>query len=366
MLDFTSSLYLGLTHPSASLPRWENLTTGAPAVLATPPGATEIAHRLAVLQGCEAALPFPSTLHAFWDVCGALSRRRVSMFVDAGTYPVARWGTERALARSVPVAAFDHHSPAALERLLAAGDAGRVPVVLTDGFCTSCGRAAPLAAYLSRVQARGGWLVVDDTQALGVLGAPRLGSAYGHGGGGSLRAQGLSSPHLVVVASLAKAFGAPMAAVSGARDVLRSLLHASETRVHASPVSAASLGAARGALDVNDSRGDALRRRLLENVIVFRRALAAVGCSARGDRFPVQTLDEPRGASARDVHDRLLGGGVRTVLRSSGCDGRHGARVAFVLTAAMTPTRVRQAVRILARSIERPQKGGLSTTRMVR
>ena len=55
MLDFTSSLYLGLRHPSAGLRPWEALTLGRPAALRPPPGAAEVGIRLADLQGCEAS-----------------------------------------------------------------------------------------------------------------------------------------------------------------------------------------------------------------------------------------------------------------------------------------------------------------------
>ena len=55
MLDFTSALYLGLRHPSASLAPWSALSLGQPAALQEAPAATALAARLARLQGCDAA-----------------------------------------------------------------------------------------------------------------------------------------------------------------------------------------------------------------------------------------------------------------------------------------------------------------------
>ena len=43
MLDFTSSLYLGLHHPSRSLAPWGRLTTGVPAAMGEPPEAHQVA-----------------------------------------------------------------------------------------------------------------------------------------------------------------------------------------------------------------------------------------------------------------------------------------------------------------------------------
>ena len=115
VLDFTSALYLGLRHPSPSLRPWSGLTTGKPAALEPPPGSAAIAGRFAALVGCERATPVASTLHLFWDLFGLLARDRVRIYMDEGTYAIARWGVERAAARGVPVrrvsASRRHHAP---------------------------------------------------------------------------------------------------------------------------------------------------------------------------------------------------------------------------------------------------------------
>src|SRR6266498_189787 len=103
MLDFTSALYLGLRHPSMLLDSWEALTLGRPAALQEPPGAEAVAATLARLQGCEAATLLPSTLHLFWDLFRVLSTQRVAILIDAGTYPIVRWGAERAASTGAPL-----------------------------------------------------------------------------------------------------------------------------------------------------------------------------------------------------------------------------------------------------------------------
>src|SRR5215471_10144570 len=113
-LDFTSALYLGLSHASASLRPWNQLMTGAPAALVEPPRADAVAQRLAALQGSERGLLVPSTLHLFWDLFGALAGDEVAIYTDVGVYPVVRWGVERAAARGVPVRGFAHHDPESL------------------------------------------------------------------------------------------------------------------------------------------------------------------------------------------------------------------------------------------------------------
>ena len=92
MLDFTSSLYLGLSHSSQSLRPWQQLTLGMPAALRTPPGTSHLELELARLQGCERVSLGTSTLHLFWDLFGMLSDQDYTVYFDQRTYPVARWG----------------------------------------------------------------------------------------------------------------------------------------------------------------------------------------------------------------------------------------------------------------------------------
>lgn len=248
MLNFTSARYLGLRHARGSLPDWDDLTTGMPAALGESPAALAVARRLASLVGVGRATLGTSTLHLFWDLFGILAAGplAVTVYADAATYPVARWGAERAAAAGVPVRIFAHHDPDHL-RLWLRRDAARErrPVVIADGFCPGCGRVAPLADYAAAARGRGGLLVIDDTQALGVLGrAPEAVPPYGAGGGGSLRVLDTVGPGVVVVASLAKAFGAPLAVLGGDATMVDRIEQQSETRVHCSPPSAAAVAAA--------------------------------------------------------------------------------------------------------------------------
>src|SRR5262245_38188986 len=211
-VDFTSALYLGLRHPSWALRPWRRFSTGVPAALREACSAPAIARQLAALVGCERSVLGTSTLHLCWDLFHGLADARSVIYMDADLYPIARWGIERAAARGVPVREIPHHDDEALRRRIRQEPARRRPVVVTDGFCPRCGRAAPLGAYLDAAERWGGRLVIDDTQALGILGRhPRPLAPYGGGGGGSLRWSKLASPDVIVVASLAKGFGVPVA-----------------------------------------------------------------------------------------------------------------------------------------------------------
>jgi 8-amino-7-oxononanoate synthase len=350
MRDFTCALYLGMRHPHNSLRPWVELTTGRPAAIESPREAECVARDLARLSGCDRATLGTSTLHLFWDLFDALARDRIAIYTDAEAYPIARWGIERVAAKGVPTADFHKHDPAALEDLLHRDRrSGFRPVVVTDGLSPIAGRTAPLPEYLRLVRARGGYLVIDDTQALGILGRhPEPKAPYGSGGAGSPAWHRIEGPELIMASSLAKGFGAPLAAIAGSVQVISKFEELSSTRVHCSPPSLAAIASGERALVINASQGDNLRSRLLKLVRRFRDHLRQVGLSASGGLFPVQTLKQIPNVEAGRLHDRLTSLGVKTVLHR----GRNGLdiRLSFLITALHTPADIDRGVDALQRA----------------
>ena len=345
MLDFTSALYLGLQHDSRSLAPWRQLTTGVPAALRAPPEANAVARRLAALQGCEQATLGASTLHMFIDLFVQLGADHPTIHVDAGTYPIGRLGVELAAARGARVTIFPHHDVGGLRRGLRA--APPRPVVLADGYAPGLG-PLPVRAYLDSIRHRGGLLVLDDTQPLGLLGAH---------GGGSLRQHEVGGPDVVLVCSLAKGFGAPIAALSGPEALVRRFEAQSTTRVHCSPPSTAAVHAAARALDVNERRGELLRRRLAALVRRFRGGLADAGLQPRGGPFPVQVLGPPQVPDPVDAHERLRRYGVACVLRR---EVAGAPQLAFMLTVRHAPGDIDRAIDAVVRATGARQAGGVA------
>jgi len=334
--DFTSALYLGMHHPSHALDGWDALTLGKPAALRDVPGCAAVAGALAQLQGCAAATLLPSTLHLFWDLFGMLGRERYAVLVDAAAYPVARWGAERAAGLGLPLRTFRHGDTAALARLVNWWrDAGRRPLILADGCSPGGVGDAPLGRYAVLAQRAGGLLVLDDTQALGVL---------GRHGGGSLRRHAIEAAPVLVGASLAKGFGVPLAVLAGSAAWVTRFENVSDTRLHASPPSQAVVAAARRALRLNALCGDGLRRLLAQRVGRFRVALRGAGLACDGGRFPVQSVRLPAQANLVTAHAALRQAGVLAVPQY-----RAGAaRLTFLLRADHTEADIARATSALA------------------
>jgi 8-amino-7-oxononanoate synthase len=243
-----------------------------------------------------------------------LARDRIAIYIDAGAYPIVRWGIERAAANGVPTADFRSHDTAALEGLLHRDQrSGFRPLVVTDGLSPIDGRTAPLPEYLRLVRARGGYLVIDDTQALGILGRhPEPKVPYGSGGAGSPAWYGIKGPELIVASSLAKGFGAPLAAIAGSAQTISKFEELSSTRVHSSPPSLAAIAAGGRALVINASQGDNLRSRLWKLVGRFG---TTCGKRAFGFRQAFSSSDTEGSQTSRwELHDRLTRLGVKTVL----------------------------------------------------
>jgi 8-amino-7-oxononanoate synthase len=348
MLDFTSSLYLGLRHSSQSLRPWQQLTLGVPAALRTPLDARSLESELARLQGCERVILGTSTLHLFWDLFGMLAGRGQTIYFDQRIYPVARWGAERAVARGTPSASFRHLDCQSLRTLIERNSSsGRRPIVLTDGFCPTCGNSAPLADYLEVTQAADGLLIVDDTQAFGILGySPDAASPYGKGGGGSLQWTAVGGSRIIVINSLAKGFGVPMAMLAGPSELIEWFETRSETRVHSSPPSVAALRAAQHALDINRTSGDVLRRRVVSLVNYFRTLLAQIGWPVGCGIFPVQSLLLKSVHRATSLFEHLLKHGIRTAPVKSE-DARFPARISIILTARHKHSDIDRLIEVL-------------------
>jgi 8-amino-7-oxononanoate synthase len=184
VLDFTSALYLGLEHSSSALPAWFRLTLGKPA-LEDPPGARHAELDLAALTGCEAAVIAPSTLHLFVDLIPMLTGPRTAIFVDCGAYRTAWWGIEQASASGAKYTRFGPRNPEELRELMNKSRA--IPIVIADGLSVASGQPTPVAEYAREAARRGGVLVMDDTQALGIYSEhPEQVTPYGTGGGVSL------------------------------------------------------------------------------------------------------------------------------------------------------------------------------------
>lgn len=320
--DFASALYLGWRHPSDSLPEWASLTAGRPADLEPDALAEMVARDGAALQGCEAALLWPSTLHACMDVLEVVGRDH-TLIASRNLYPIMGWALERQIGRGHAV-----HFAAPQEDLVqtvARCPPGQRPALLVPAH-DSHGQPLDWRSVLQVLALRDGCLITDHTQLLGLFGTCQTARSspgdWGSGGGGWLSHVLPHEPDLarrvLLVASWAKAFGAPLASVAGAGDWIAALQLHGATRVHCSPVSRVALLAAQCALLCNQWCGDRARAALRYNVRLLHDILSASGMGILNSDtgtacHPMLRISGVSAAQARYWQASLLRASVRCV-----------------------------------------------------
>lgn len=175
--------------------------------------------------------------------------------------------------------------------------------------------------------------MVDDTQALGVLGSPVVDTTatralpFGSKGTGTLAFLGVPTDAAVVVGSLGKAFGIPMAFAAGPEKWIRHTRASGPLLRASSQVPLGLVRAARYALTWNSNLGDTARRQLTRAVEQFSSLPRIQGAP----HSPVQRLVLPRLRQAHALWQELLDRGIWSLLER---DGRTGGALTFLLTAA--------------------------------
>jgi len=330
MPDFTSSLYLGMKHSSTELAGWSQLTTGVPAALYETAQCKYVGNYLAGMQSCEKGIVAPSTLHLYLDLFDFLSKQKIVAFVDDKIYPVSRYGIEKLIVKGIPVYTFKHLDAGNLYELITTKVKGfATPVVFTDGFCTQCGKPAPLKEYCSIVAPFKGRIIIDDTQAFGILGKGKDAFIYGYGGGGILQWLNIANANIITVVSLAKAFGVPMAVISGSAKFISALERNSKIRESSSPVSFADLSAVNNVIILNNTCGDYRRRKLLRNILLIKNELMRYGIQLIGGLFPIQSIAGLDYYETIHLFNRLDNNQFKTVLTKNHKDQKPA--ISFVI-----------------------------------
>ncbi|KQQ90785.1 aminotransferase class I/II-fold pyridoxal phosphate-dependent enzyme [Arthrobacter sp. Leaf137] len=325
--DFTSALFLGQHHPSASLAPWREFTTGVPAALRELPAAAELASAVAAGQQAGAGLVARSALHGMMDVLQSLPRPGDLLLVDEDAYPLTHWACRAAVPRGVRVATYRHLQPPAVVPYQRAAPSTRTWLV-TDGWCQGCGRPAPLAQLQALAGKTGGQVIVDDSLAFGVLGKRSDDAGFGDGTG-TVRWLGLTHGNVLWLGSLAKAYGAPVTVITGNEAAIDALSRHGGNRMHSSPPSAADLSAGLGA--VRNSRIPGLRSRLCRLTRWLRQAFQALGLPPLGLPFPIVATRVGSLRLARQWRAALSARGVQTLVQLPRC--RPGALLSAVVRA---------------------------------
>jgi 8-amino-7-oxononanoate synthase len=182
----------------------------------------------------------------------------------------------------VEMSRFRHSDIDQLKDLVtsAARTARRVLIVV-DGVYSMDGDQAPLPEIIEVKRNTGAFLLVDDSHALGVLGSMGQGTAH---------AQGVDATEIdITTSSLGKGFPSVGGLISGNREVITYLRHASAPFMFSSAASPANVAAARETIDILMSEPDHLQR-LSINAARMRDLVFRVSGSEPNSTSPIVPL----------------------------------------------------------------------------
>ncbi len=216
-----------------------------------------------------------------------------AVYLDASAHFALQDGARTA---GKPVHTFRHCDPADLARVIAETlPPGQVPAVGCDGIFPTSGEISPLDRYYAVVEPLGGYVVVDESHALGVL---------GDHGRGAVEKFGLPRSHVVGGGSSAKGFCAYGGMSAGPKDLMDKLVWSPPGRGASAGMTGAAAATAASLRYV--LRHPELLVGLREKIVYFRRALRAVGVGTPDSESPVVSFQIGDAATMQRLQQELF------------------------------------------------------------
>ena len=225
-------------------------------------------------------------------------------------------------------------------KLVEARDARR-KIIVTDGVFSMDGYLAPLEAICDLADKYGALVMVDDSHAVGFMGAT---------GAGTPEHAGVSDRVDIYTGTFGKALGGASGGyVSGRREIVAILRQKARPYLFSNSLAPAIVAATLKALDLVENSHD-LRRRLFENAELFRRRMTEEGFDLLAGEHAIVPVMFGDAVMAAKVADRMLQHGVFVTAFSFPVVPRGAARIRVQLSAAHSADDVEACVRAFVAS----------------
>jgi glycine C-acetyltransferase len=224
------------------------------------------------------------------------------------------------------------------EKLREASDA-RIRLISTDGVFSMDGFLAKLPAICDLAEKYQALVMVDDSHAVGFMGA------HGRGTHEHLNVMGRVD---ILTGTLGKALGGASGGYSsGRREIAQLLRQRSRPYLFSNSVPPAVAGASLKVLDLLSGSAD-LRERLRSNTAYFRRAMTGQGFQVPPGEHPIVPIILGEAPLAVRMAERLLEKGVYVIAFSYPVVPHGKARIRAQMSAAHTREELEFAVRMFA------------------
>jgi glycine C-acetyltransferase len=225
-------------------------------------------------------------------------------------------------------------------KLVEAKDARR-RIIVTDGVFSMDGYLAPLEAICDLAEKYDAMVMVDDSHAVGFMGAT---------GAGTPEHAGVSDRVDIYTGTFGKALGGASGGyVSGRGEVVAMLRQRARPYLFSNSVAPAIVAATIKALDLVENSAE-LRRTLFENAALFRRRMTEEGFDLLPGEHAIVPVMFGDAVLAAKVADRMLRHGVFVTAFSFPVVPRGAARIRVQLSAAHSADDVEACVRAFVAS----------------
>jgi glycine C-acetyltransferase len=344
VINFCANNYLGLSDDPkvlaaahAALDRWGYGMSSVRFICGTQDIHKELEDRLTRFLGTEDTILYGSCFDANGGLFETLLGEDDAIISDALNHASIIDGVRLSKAKRFRYA---NNDMADLERQLKDAAASRFKLIATDGVFSMDGIVANLGAICDLAERHKALVMVDDSHAVGFMGAH---------GRGSHEARGVMGRVDVLTGTLGKALGGASGGyTSGRKEIVELLRQRSRPYLFSNTLAPVIAATSIAVLDLIESAGE-LRERLFANTARFRRGMTASGFRLVPGEHPIVPvmLGDAKVASA--MADQLLAEGIYVIAFSFPVVPRDQARIRVQLSAAHTFEHVDTAVAAFAK-----------------
>jgi glycine C-acetyltransferase len=227
-----------------------------------------------------------------------------------------------------------------LEAKLKEAAGARFKLVATDGVFSMDGTIANLPEICALAEAHGALVMVDDSHAVGFMGAK---------GRGTHEHCGVMGRVDIITGTLGKALGGASGGyTSGRKEIVEWLRQRSRPYLFSNSLAPMIATATIRVLDMLSS-GDELRRRLRDNAQYFRKEMGKLGFDLIPGEHPIIPIMIGDAAKAKQFADAMMGEGVYVIGFSFPVVPHGRARIRTQMSAGLTRADLDKAVQAFAK-----------------
>jgi glycine C-acetyltransferase len=339
LLNFCANNYLGLAdHPAMitaaqqALERWGFGMASVRFICGTAEIHKELERRLSHFLGTEDAILYSSCFDANGGLFETLLGPEDAVISDELNHASIIDGVRLCKATRLRYANRDM---ADLEAKLRESQGARHRLIATDGVFSMDGYVAPLDAIVELAEQYRALVMVDDSHAVGFLGAT---------GAGTPELFGVQDRVDIVTGTLGKALGGASGGYTAAhKEIVEMLRQRSRPYLFSNSLAPSIAAAGIAMLDLLETSGELLPR-LRENTAYFRSEMVARGFEIPESDHPIVPIMIGDAVEAAAMADRLLAEGIYVRAFSFPVVPRGKARIRTQMSAAHSRDDLDQAI----------------------